>query len=282
MPFSLTSLRNWLDQALNRAPRRVAFLIHFCSSTLVALLMMTLALAVWYPGDYRRHSGGLDLLLLVGAIDVVLGPTLTAVVFDRRKAWRELARDLAVIAAIQLGALGYGIHTLFEARPVALVFETDRFRVIAANEVRLQELADPQSRYHALPLTGPLLLGTRQPRPGDEQLHALEIALGGYDLGQRPIFWQAYDQSRMEAFNKAQPVHALLEMPGNDRTVLERRLEALGATPSTGRYLSLDAREDGWLIILAPGGKVAGFLRAQLPAEAPRRPPDQRSPASLS
>ncbi|WP_309246762.1 hypothetical protein [Ramlibacter montanisoli] len=102
--------------------------IHLALSAVVAVLAGLLVFALWYPYPYREISGGRELFLLVVAVDVVLGPLLTFAVFNRAKP--ELRRDLAVIVALQLAGLAYGLWTVQLARPVHMVFEYDRFRVV--------------------------------------------------------------------------------------------------------------------------------------------------------
>src|SRR4051812_41758107 len=85
--------------------------VHLLISTAIAAVAAVLVFGLWYPGFYRRVAGGRELFLLVISIDVVLGPLLTFTVFNWAKGWKHLRRDLAVIGAIQLAALIYGLHT---------------------------------------------------------------------------------------------------------------------------------------------------------------------------
>ena len=101
-------------------------------------------------------AGGRDLFLLVTSVDVVLGPLLTFAVFNLAKGWKHLRRDLAVIGVIQMAALVYGLHTVYIVRPVALVFEVDRFRLVTATDVHEPELPKALPAYRSLPLTGPV------------------------------------------------------------------------------------------------------------------------------
>ena len=94
--------------------------LHFCISLCIAALAAMLVFFVWYPAYYREVSGGRDLFLILVAVDVVLGPLITLVIFNRAKPWPVLARDLAVIALLQLVALGYGMWTVFVARRQSL------------------------------------------------------------------------------------------------------------------------------------------------------------------
>ena len=93
--------------------------IHLAVSLLIALLAATLVFAVWNPYPYSEVSGGRELFALLVVVDVILGPLLTLAIFSIcAKPAKELRRDIAVAVLIQLAALGYGMWTVFAARPV--------------------------------------------------------------------------------------------------------------------------------------------------------------------
>lgn len=243
-----------------RTSRRLrAAAIHLGISVGIAAGVAIAVLAIWYPGWYAIAAGGSNLFWLVVGVDVALGPMLTLLVFDTSKRHGELVRDLAVIAVLQMCALGYGLHVVFDARPVALVFEVDRFRLVAANEVRVEELRTAAAAYHSLPLVGgPWLLGTRGARPGTEQLDAIDLALHGYDISQRPSFWQSYTDSRAAALARSRPAAVLLEHYPSRRVELEGLLTALRLPVSEARFLPLVGHRDG-VVFLSGSGEVAGF-----------------------
>lgn len=87
----------------------------------------------WYPQPYFEVDGGWQGIRLVGAVDLVLGPFITFLIFDPGKRLRAILFDLVVIAVIQLGALAYGIHTTYSQRPVAIVL-IDEFVIPATIE----------------------------------------------------------------------------------------------------------------------------------------------------
>ena len=62
----------------------------------------------WYPYPYRELSGGRELFALVVAVDVVLGPLITLVIFNPAKTRRHLVMDFTVIGLLQVAALAYG------------------------------------------------------------------------------------------------------------------------------------------------------------------------------
>ena len=87
-----------------------------------------------------------------------------------------------MIGVLQLAALVYGLHTVFIVRPVAMIFEVDRMRLVVADDVAVDELPKALPAYRSLPLTGPLLLGARAPRDAAERNDALFQGLAGKDI----------------------------------------------------------------------------------------------------
>jgi len=87
----------------------------------------------WYPQPYFEVDGGWQGIRLVGAVDLVLGPFITFLIFDLSKSRRDIVFDLVTILVIQLGALAYGVHTTYTQRPIAIVL-LDEFVVPATME----------------------------------------------------------------------------------------------------------------------------------------------------
>ena len=100
-----------------------AAVAHLLCSVGVALLAGALVFGLWFPYPYRELAGGRELFLLIVAVDVVCGPLLTMVLYNPAKPRAELWRDLGLVVIIQLAALGYGLHVVWQSRPVYLVQE---------------------------------------------------------------------------------------------------------------------------------------------------------------
>lgn len=232
--------------------------LHLGVSLAVASIAAVAVFLVWYPGDYGELAGGRGLFFLITTVDVTLGPLLTLVVFNPAKGRSELRRDLVVIALVQCAALAYGTHTAFEARPVATVFEMDRFRVVSAREVQRDELAEAPATLRTLSVTGPRVVGARQPSPGPERNESLMRALSGVDVGLRPKFWVTYDEVRSRAVQRSRPVTQLLDHHVQDRRQIEVALKQAGLAVRDARFLPVMARGD-WVALMTPEGDVAGF-----------------------
>jgi len=234
--------------------------IHLLISAGIAALAGAVVFLLWYPGAYRSLAGGRELFTLVVTIDVILGPLLTLTVFDVRKGWPHLLRDLAVIGVVQVCALAYGLHTVFIARPVALVFEGDRFRVVNAAEVYQPDIPKTLPEYQSLPLTGPWVLGTRASQNGDEEGDAQLLRQLGAGVGMRPMYWRDYEASRSDVVAKSKPLAGLLaRQPAPRQTSVREHLQALNVPEAGTRYLPLSARGGPWVVLLSAEGRVLGF-----------------------
>ena len=233
---------NWRD-------RLTAFGIHFSISLGVAVLAALLVFLVWYPYPYREISGGRELFLILVTVDVILGPLLTFSIFDRRKTRRALAFDFTTIGLTQLAALGYGLWTVFSARPVHLVFEYDRFRVVHAVEVPQDLLSKTPAGIEALPITGPTMLSLR-PTTGSERADTVMAELAGEPTAARPDFWQPYETARSAVLTRAKPVSALKARFPTKAGEIDRGIAASGRPVEQLLYLPLYGRKEFWTALV--------------------------------
>jgi hypothetical protein len=235
--------------------------IHLGLSMGIAALAALLVFAIWYPYPYREISGGRELFLMVMSVDVILGPLITLAVFNRAKPWAELRRDLAVVGLLQLAALAYGLWTVAVARPVHLVFEYDRFRVVHAVEVPTELLDRLPSEVEAFPLRGPTLLALRPFRDGNEQAEATLAALQGVPLSARPDLWQPYPLARRRVLEAARPVVLLKRRFAERVTEISAVVARTGRLPEELVYLPMVGRKSFWTVLLDPTtAEVLAFM----------------------
>jgi hypothetical protein len=181
--------------------------IHLALSALVAATIFAIAYFVWYPGAMFDAAGGRDLFLVIAGVDVTVGPLVTLIIFDPRKRWLKL--DLAIIAAVQLVALGYGTYVLLEARPVWTVYVKDRYELIRANQLDDAERAKAKPPFDALSITGPRLAAARLPTDPAEQFQLAISAAGGVDVQSYPRYYIPYDAARPQVISHARPIARL-------------------------------------------------------------------------
>lgn len=235
--------------------------IHLTISLVIALLAALLVFGLWYPYPYREISGGRELFLIVVTVDVILGPMITLAVFNRAKPWRQLRLDLAVVALIQLSALGYGLWTVFVARPVHMVFEIDRFRVVHAVDVPQELLAKTPPGVDALPIFGPTLLSLRPFKDGNEKMEATVAALGGLSLSARPDLWQPYSAAANDIRQVSRPVAALKARFPAQAADIDAVIARTGRPADALVYIPMVGRKSFWTVFLDPSTtQVLAFM----------------------
>ena len=242
--------------------RRVrAALVHLLLSAAVAAIVAVLVFRLWYPYPYAAIAGGAGLFFIVVAVDVCLGPALTAVVAAPAKPLPELRRDLAVIVAGQLAGLAYGVHALAVARPVYLSFEIDRCRVVSAVDVDADTLDQAPAALRDLPWTGPQVIAAVKPTDPDERLKSIELGLAGFDLSMLPKNWREYRAVSAEAWTAARPLPALLSRHPEQAPAAATLAGAAGTDPQALRVLPVMSRRASWTAVLAaPDARIVGFL----------------------
>ena len=243
-----------------------AAVTHLLASSLVAALAAVLVFGFWYPYPFRELSGGRELFILIMAVDVVCGPLLTAVLFSPSKPRGELWRDLTIVALLQLGALAYGLHTVSTARPLFLVSETDRFKVIAAADLQDD---DASKELMALPaelkphfFQGPVTIAIRDPKDAQERQTVLfESVQGGRDYAERPDFYQSYSgDAALKSLVRAKPLSVFLEKQPNQKAAAAELAAKKGVEIQQWVYLPVVARQD-WVAVLDKRGQIQGFLK---------------------
>lgn len=236
--------------------------IHLSTSIVVALLAAALVFGLWYPFPYRELAGGRELFLLVVVVDVICGPLLTMVLFNPTKPRAELWRDLALVALIQVGALGYGLQTVWEARPLFLVQEIDRFKVIGMPDLQGMPTVELAPELRPRFLSGPVVVAIRAPKDEKERQTVLfESVQGGRDYAERPEFYLPYEgAAALKSLNRAKPLAVFLQKQPSQQAPASELAAAKGADTAQWMYLPVVARQD-WVAVLDKQGQIQGFLK---------------------
>lgn len=86
--------------------RLSAFVAHLFISAAILAILLVIIFFYWYPGDLI-HAGATDGLRILVGVDLILGPLLTLIVFNKDK--KSLRTDLTIIGLIQFFCLAGGL-----------------------------------------------------------------------------------------------------------------------------------------------------------------------------
>ena len=234
-----------------------AGLIHLTLSAAIAAVVFLLIYFIWYPDVLFESAGGRDLFTVVVAVDVTLGPLVTALVYVPGK-W-GLKFDLFVIGTLQLTARAFGVHVLFEARPVNIVFVKDRFELVRANEYPEGELEKISSGAHgSLTWTGPRIVGAKLPADPKERTDLMFSTIGGGpDIHLLPRYYVPYDEVRSLAKEKAERMQKLRERNPAHAKEVDALVAGLGRAEENLRFIPMRAgKTDLTVVIDANTGKI--------------------------
>jgi hypothetical protein len=231
--------------------------IHFLLSFALAGAVLAFMLTLWYPGPLFEAAGGDRLVFILVAVDVTLGPLITLLIFKSGK--KGLKFDLAVIASLQLAALVYGMHAVYLARPVYLVFTKDRFDLVSAADLDPQDLEKVTRREFAqLPLGRPRYIAAVSPSDPEARRKLLMESLQGKDLQMQPQYYVPYEQEIAHALARAKTLELILS---REPEGVQRTLASIGRSSESVKFLPLRGKQaDGAVLLDAKTGAPLDIL----------------------
>lgn len=216
-----------------------ASFIHLAISAFIVFSFLIFVRSYWYPEPFFSISGLATILIMIVAVDLVLGPLLTFIVYKPQKP--TLKFDLITIAAIQLAALGYGMYTVYQAHPLYVTYAMDRFSPINASEV------DPEQAQFAelkkSKMTGPTLVYLQKPTDRAEMSKiTMEVISGKADLDARAEYYFPLEQRIDEVIANGLNIEAFAKQPEH-KAKLDEFLAKYGQKLEDYAFLPLVGKE---------------------------------------
>jgi hypothetical protein len=201
---NLMQTSNVCRQAMIRL--RAAF-VHFLISAIVAGAG-TLPFVLWlYPQPFLESAGGINLILLICFVDLVMGPCLTFVIFNKAK--KSLKTDLLIVGGLQLLALFYGLYALSISRPVFLTYVVDRFEVVTFADIDADELKKAPTEFNTIGWGNPSLAYAIVPTAKEEYETVMLASANGVDLKRFLRYYAPLSQAELLIRTKALPIKDL-------------------------------------------------------------------------
>lgn len=225
--------------------------LHFSCSAIFCACLAYLVFFIWYPFPYNQLAGVDSFFALFVVLMSVGGPALLFVVYDKKKGRRELIFDSCFVVCIQLVFAACAVYGLAQVRPLAVVFEVDRFRVIGAADIYPPEKS---SLYHEFSPWGarhPSILGLKMPTGEHDLLESIDLSARGVESSQRPSRWREYEYSAAQAVSRAEPLADYAFTQPQGRNSLFENLARLGKRADAVLWLPVQGRvEKKWSILI--------------------------------
>ncbi len=227
-----------------------AFLVHLGICAAVLAVILYFVFFWWYPGFFFDSDGGGQGLRLVLLVDLVLGPVLTLVVFDRRKP--ELKRDLTIIGTLQAVCLAAGVYVVWSERPLALVFVDGYFFSVSRDDLASEPALE------ALPGSYPKQVYVKLPAdPIEQSKIRSEAWRSGTPLRVKQELYAPYAQLQ-DKFAEAFDLELLRANDPNDALA---RWEAEHGAADDFAFFPFGARYGfNFIGVSEPDGRIVGLL----------------------
>ncbi|XOV84334.1 MAG: hypothetical protein ACFHXK_04300 [bacterium] len=185
-----------------------AFAIHLGISFLIFVVLAYLVVFEWYPGIFFDTDGGWRGMRIIIAVDLVLGPLLTLIVFKAGKP--GLKFDMTVIALLQFVCLSAGTFIVFDQRPIAVVFSDGRFTVM--NKDDYTDVGAKVPDLKNFPGDNPKWVMVQLPNElADEADLRREAFTSGRPMSTLTDFYVPYATDRADFFAKANDMNVVLQ-----------------------------------------------------------------------
>ncbi|MCU4388297.1 TfpX/TfpZ family type IV pilin accessory protein [Acinetobacter haemolyticus] len=231
------------------------FLSHLSISAMIALIVVGVVFFIWYPSPLAKAVGVTHIFLMLIAIDVVVGPILGFIVYKEGK--KSLKFDIAVIIALQVSALCYGVYSIEQGRPAWLVYYVDRFELVRKNDIILENIDQAQSQFQQVSWTKPQLVAIKSAK--DVQQHNNDMfieVLGGISLAQRPERYVELSEVKSLIQQRAQDLELLKNFNDSDQVV-----KVLAKYPTATAFVPLKANAvDMTVLINKEKGEVVEIV----------------------
>ena len=246
-----------------RAPvmsRYKAASIHLMISAALVGSVFGVVFRLWYPAPAFEIVGASSMVQLLIGVDLMLGPTLTLIVFRQGKP--GLKFDLAVIALVQITALCYGSYRLYDEKPDYLVFAIDRLEFISGRHVDASAIRFDELRLRE---AGKLTLAVAEPPadPDQYQDYLNSVLVDGKpDLESRPEFWRPWSGAEELVRAAVRPLGAMEPASPEEEKRLQEALERYsGDHPNLGVIPIGGIEEDIGMLIDRDTLEIVGTLR---------------------
>lgn len=227
-----------------------AFGVHLLISLLLFVVLSSVIYFFWYPGFLFLHDGGVQGMQLIAGVDFVIGPVLTLCVYKVGK--KGLWWNLVLIGMMQAGCLTYGMWTVWQTRPVAVVYAAGKFMTINKRNYMEIGKTDP-ANVPLLKTSWPAWVIVDVPQ-ADEDAIATVWTLTGGSLHYNTDSYVTYDKNLSLLLR-----HALTS---KDIQVADMDHAKQLESNSSLKFFPVMASEDeGYLAVDMATGKVVEYLK---------------------
>ncbi len=233
-----------------------AFGLHLLASSLALSAILGSLYLGWYRWPGWVLTDVTRVVMVMVGVDVVLGPTLTFIIARSSKPRRELTRDIGMIVAVQLCALGYGTASLWNGRPMYYAFSEGILQLVQAYDIDGAEAALGRQQNPGLaPHWYSLPRWVWAPLPQDSEVSEKIVRsaiTGGDDVTSMPRYFKPWSQGLNDLRAKLKKVDNVAYFAPSQKRTLKERMRAAGFSTDELNAMPLTGRGHPLLAVIDP------------------------------
>jgi hypothetical protein len=247
--------------------RLKAFGLHLTASAVALMLIVGGLYLGWYhwPGWYLADVT--QVMRMIIGVDLVVGPLLTLVIASPTKPLRTLARDVSVIAAVQLIALGYGSVQMWNGRPLYYAFSEDVLQLVQAYDIssdqaQLGRKDNPKLAPHWYSL--PRWIWAPLPAEEAERDKIVQAAVsGGDDVIAMPTHYKTWEDGLPDLRAQLKKPDDIKYFSSKEKKLLRERAQQAGLPFDQVNSIAITGRGHPLLAVFDTSTlKIVKFIRA--------------------
>lgn len=230
-----------------------AAMIHAVLSLVLLGIALYLVFLLWYPAPLTEAAGVTSIFYLMLAIDLVLGPVLTFVVFKYDRV--RLVFDLVVILLVQLSFYVYGLMIVAQGRPEWLVFVVDDFEMVRPVDIDRRQESEFLPAYQETLWDGPRWAAARYSDDTETMQRQKEDEFFlGISMAARPETYSDITDVSTAVRDRAKALEILADY--NQASALT----VLDGYPRAAGWLPLKGHAQDQVVLIDDDGQVIGVV----------------------
>lgn len=210
-----------------------------------------------YPDYLFWRDGGFQGLRLVMAVDLILGPLMTFIIYNPAKPRRELLLDVTLLAVIQFSAMAWGAYQVWEPRPVAVVYGADRFVAVTEGNIERQDATAKDLRGYGEQY--PPLVYRREPQGEEERARFLGMMFTRAIHPEAQVWlYEKFEPNRALVFARSADV--LRQVEATMAQEWKDWLETQGKEAAAVELAFFEGRYGNAVVVFAKAGEYLGYL----------------------
>lgn len=228
--------------------------LHIFLSLLLISLIYSFIIPTWYPSDFSKIlvSSEIFTILIFVEIGLITG-VIVLLYIGRNNSNKETLIICCLFFALQISAAFIGTKTLYEAKPMYVAYEFDRFRIIRPIDIIW---GGEDKKYNFF--KGPEFYGTKEYASNNIRLlKSIKDSVNGLHPSFKRERLVPYKNSRADIIKNSKGFATL----SNDKRSKVQELVGIKNMDALGYYPLVSYFSDEWIVIInLNDANVAGYV----------------------